>query len=310
MRKIFVYILLCVLLLSLGSCYTATESTPRIEAKEVSKIVKSEEELVMENNFIRRGCHTWLPGKAFACVDDVLSPVLRPEKESASEVDNLNGKMFIYEGFREENIYGDKALVTLIFRCDSSVYTYRTGKSLEEIAQIDYLPLIPSLVDIDEVAMARSLFEGKVLYILTNQWYDAENELFTGRKFIPVTIEKVNAGNKILPLSLFFVDADGVCGHVYMSVKSSAYTQIQTFDKLFSYNDPRQKYPDISDAVWNAITSARLLQGMTKEECKLSIGLPSEVKKIPTYSGLKEQWIYNTGAYLFFSDGILEDFRQ
>ena len=49
--------------------------------------------------------------------------------------------------------------------------------------------------------------------------------------------------------------------------------------------------------------------GMTKAECKLSLGNPDEVKKIPTYSGLREQWIYNSGAYLFFVDGLLTEYR-
>ena len=48
---------------------------------------------------------------------------------------------------------------------------------------------------------------------------------------------------------------------------------------------------------------------MTKAECKLSLGNPNEVKKIPTYSGLREQWIYNSGAYLYFVDGLLSEYR-
>ena len=39
------------------------------------------------------------------------------------------------------------------------------------------------------------------------------------------------------------------------------------------------------------------------------LGNPNEVKKIPTYSGLREQWIYNSGAYLFFVDDLLADYR-
>ena len=83
-----------------------------------------------------------------------------------------------------------------------------------------------------------------------------------------------------------------------------------TFDRPFSYENPRNAHSEISDEVWTAITESRLLKGMTKSECRLSIGLPSEINKIPTYNGVKEQWLYNSGAYLFFSDGILEDFRQ
>ncbi len=297
------------LLLLMMSCYTATESTPRIKVSEVGNIVKTEEELIMENNFLHQGCHTWQPGKAFAYVDDKLSPVLIPEGKGSIVVDGLKGKIFYYEGYKEDNTYGIKPLVTLIFSCDSMRFTHATGKSLAEIEEMNYQPLIPSFVDIEDVAMARLLFEKKKLYILSNQWYDADGELFTGRRYIPVVIDSVLPGNNVLPLSLMFTDDKGRKGRVFMSIKSSAYTQILTFDRLFSFTNPRNRYPQISDTVWTAITEGRLLKGMTKDECKLSVGLPAEIKKIPTYSGLQELWLYNTGAYLLFSDGILDSFR-
>lgn len=304
------HILSYMLLLLLYSCYTATESTPRIGEAEVGKIEKTEEEQVMEKHFAQQGCHTWLPGKRFAYVDDALSPVLRPEKGALLVDAGLRGKTFTYEGYREENLYGDKALVTLVFRCDSLLYDYATGKTMAEITASGYVPLIPSFVDMDYVGTAGSLFVGKKLYILTNLWYDANGELFAGRKFVPVTVTSVDPGNNVLPLALAFTDERGVTGRVFMSVKSSAHTQMLTFDRLFSYGNPRDAHKEITDDVWTAITHARLLKGMTKEECKLAIGLPAEVRKIPTYSGLKEQWIYNTGAYLLFSDGVLDSFRQ
>lgn len=310
MRNVFTDILMCLSLLMQCSCYTATESTPRIGETEVGKIAKTEEERVMEMYFVPQGCHTWSQGKAFAYVDDALSPVLRPEKGGPLIDAGLRGKVFTFEGYREENLYGDRALVTLVFSCDGLLYDYPTGKTMSEIAGMDYVPLIPSFVDMDNVAMARSLFLGKRLYILTNHWYDERGDLFTGRKLVPVTVTSVDPGNSVLPLSLSFVDDRGDRGMVFMSVRSSAYTQMLTFDKLFSYANPRERHKEISDEVWTAITEARVLKGMTKEECKLAIGLPTEVRKVPTYSGLREQWVYNTGTYLLFSDGILDSFRQ
>ena len=129
-------------MIMLASCYTATESTPKIDDTVLKNIEKSEEELIMENNFVKRGCQTWLPGKAFAYVDDGLSPVLRPEENASLSAKGLKGKTFLYEGYREENLYGNKSLVTLVFRCDSSIYTYSTGKSMDEIAAMDPLLLI------------------------------------------------------------------------------------------------------------------------------------------------------------------------
>lgn len=305
----FTYSLFLSVLL-LCSCYTATESVPTIKDRDVPEHKPTAEELVMENNFAQQGCHLWSNGKAFISVEDYLSPMLRPEENTPFMESGLKGKTFYYRGYRVENTYGDKELVYLLYECDGNTYSYYTGKSLQEITDMNYQPLLPSLVDVDDVALARSLFVGKQLYILTNQWYDGQDELMSGRHYVPVTVAAVEPGNSVLPLAIHFVDDRNVSAHVYISTKSSLRTQMLSFDRLFAYTNPRDAYPEVTDNVWQAITEGRLLKGMTKMECRLAIGLPTETKKIATYSGLKEQWLYNTGTYLFFADGILEEFRQ
>ena len=292
------------------SCYTATESTPRIKVDKEILHNPTAEELVMDNNFVEQGCHKWLVGKTFVSVDSKLSPVLRPDTANTLDYADMYGKTFVYKGYREENIYGNKAIVYLLFDCDGAIYSYYTGKSMQEIEDGNFRPLIPSLVDMDEVALARSLFVGKQLYIKSNRWYNVDGELLQGRQFVPVVVSAVEPGNNVLPLAIRFVDERGVLAQVFITTRSSTQTQMLSFDRLFTYENPRLQYDDIKDEVWLAITEARLMQGMTKTECRLSIGIPAEIKKIPTYSGLKEQWLYNSGAYLFFSDGLLEEFRQ
>lgn len=309
MRRFTLYILLIVVAV-LSSCYTATESTPRIQVDDMTARAPKAEELVIDTNFVDRGCHTWQVGKVFISIEESLSPMLRPEGSVSIIDEGLMNKQFVYKGFREDNIYGDKPVVYLLFDCEGTTYSYYTGKSIEEIEAMNYLPLIPSLVDLDAVNLAHRLFVGKELYILTNQWYNLDGELINGRHLVPVTITDVRAGNSVLPLSMVFADERGIEAQVYISTKSSMSTQMLSFDRLFAYHNPRNDYPEITDEVWRAITEGRLLKGMTKQECRLSIGLPAEVKKVGTYNGMKEQWLFNTGAYLFFSDGLLEEFRQ
>lgn len=54
----------------------------------------------------------------------------------------------------------------------------------------------------------------------------------------------------------------------------------------------------------------QVAEGMTKEECTLSLGAPQSVDRVPTHGGLLERWVYDNGVYLVFADGILERFRQ
>ena len=299
-----------IMLLLLVSCYTATESTPRIKAQDVERIPPTAEQLVVDTNFVQRGCYTWPVGKRFVSIDDALSPMLRPEADMPLVESGLQGRYFVYRGIRQENTYGDKSVVYLLYECDSVLYSYYTGKSLEELELLDYRPLIPSLVDVDALEKARRLFVGKQLYILTRQWYSTQGEPIDGLHYVPVVVEAIEPGSALLPFAVVFRDGRGVCAQVYISTKSSLQTQMLAFDRLFAFDNPRNEHPEITDVVWEAITQGRLLVGMTKNECRLCLGLPSEVKKVPTYSGLKEQWLYNTGAYLFFSDGLLEEFRQ
>lgn len=45
--------------------------------------------------------------------------------------------------------------------------------------------------------------------------------------------------------------------------------------------------------------------GMTKEMCTESWGAPSSINKTSGSFGVHEQWVYDSGSYLYFEDGIL-----
>ena len=49
---------------------------------------------------------------------------------------------------------------------------------------------------------------------------------------------------------------------------------------------------------------------MTKDECRLSLGNPDELQSGHNTSQTLDIWQYSDGTYLFFSDGILTNFRQ
>ena len=307
--KRFGHIIYIGFLLMVTSCFTGVESTRKITDKEVEKVVEpSREDQFISGYFPQIGCAEWEIGKQFYYTDSLLTPVLRPENGGFS-AGSLQGKIFTYAGYREETLFGDRYEVTLRFTSDGNTYLYRTGKTLPELRQLNYMPLIPPFIDLTDVQTARALLKGRVLYVKTPIWYDDSGSVISGRKLIPVTITKIFPGNSVLPIKVRFTDDTGMVGNVFMSLFTSDQSQFITFDRLFSFDDPRLKYKEIQDDVWDSITREKVRTGMTKDECTLSLGLPAEVRKIPTYSGLKEQWYYNSGTYLFFADGLLVDFR-
>lgn len=241
--------------------------------------------------------------------DEKLSFVFRPEKPTFPDSISLKGKIFTYAGSIEESPFGGDDKVVLLFDCEGHKFRYETGKTREEIGRLKYTPLIPPFIDIDDLNMARSLLKDRVLYIKTPMWYNEKSEAIEGRKLIPVRVVDIRPGNNVLPVEVWFEDDKGNQAGVFMSLLSSSRSQYITFDRLFSFENPRLQYKEIQDDAWEQITLGKVKTGMTKAECKLSLGNPNEVKKIPTYSGLREQWIYNSGAYLFFVDDLLADYR-
>lgn len=78
---------------------------------------------------------------------------------------------------------------------------------------------------------------------------------------------------------------------------------------MFSDTDPHLLYPQISDSNWELIKKGKLANGMSKEECSLSLGNPVNIRRVPTYNGLHEYWFYDNGVNLIFVDGVLERYR-
>ena len=85
---------------------------------------------------------------------------------------------------------------------------------------------------------------------------------------------------------------------------------VNFFDALFVAMDPHQAYPEIGDEMWKHITRSELVEGMTKEECRLSVGSPRRINEVPDQGGMREYWYYDGGSYLYFVDGLLSQFRR
>lgn len=82
----------------------------------------------------------------------------------------------------------------------------------------------------------------------------------------------------------------------------------RTFERLF-FSATRRQYPEIKDEIWSLIVRSRVREGMTRQECRLALGQPDDVLRIPTYGGMSERWAYNDGIYLVFDDGYLTAYR-
>ena len=245
MRTGIVYMVATVLCIFVTSCFTGVESTKKITMPDTGEIAaQSPEDRFIESYFVQQGCDTWRIGKPFYYTDEKLSFVFRPEKPTFPDSISLKGKIFTYAGSIEESPFGGDDKVVLLFDCEGHKFRYETGKTREEIGRLKYTPLIPPFIDIDDLNMARSLLKDRVLYIKTPMWYNEKSEAIEGRKLIPVRVVDIRPGNNVLPVEVWFEDDKGNQAGVFMSLLSSSRSQYITFDRLFSFENPRLQYKE------------------------------------------------------------------
>lgn len=297
---------LCLLfaMLFLVACGTNGAVFSDKELKAGGTELSPEEQFEIEN-FTNTDCTEWERGKPFLYVSDELNILLLPVDGGRAPAQSFRNKLFTFHSMREESLYGVPQ-ASLIFECDGVLYKFETNRSFESLLEKNYVPFLPHMVSLDKVERAKKVLMGKQLYIKTPVWYNKDHAVVNGRKMVLVTITDVTAGTERLPARIEFVDERGKRACVLMNLPTNDYSRMyQTFHKLFDFEDPHLSYPTIEDKHWNLITQSMVCKGMTKDECKLALGLPSEVRRVPTYSGLIEHWFYSSGMHYQFEDGLL-----
>lgn len=299
-------------LVIMTSCFTGIENTKKITEKDVAKVTQAMGNAVevesQYNSVTVDSFPDWAVGKRFYVVDNNLKRVLSSSAEYDIDTLNLEGKTLVYEGYTEGNVFDNEPKVNLNFSYGDRRFVYPTNKTIEEIERQKLLIQVPFMIDEELVSRYQSLIGGKDFYIRTSIWYNEKGEMISGKKFVKVKIDKVFPGDKVFPLRVSFV-TDDENAYVFMSTKQSS-VQNRLFDNLFSTKDIRLNYPAISDANWNNIINGTVMVDMTKDECRLALGVPNSIQERPTYDGLQEYWFYGDGMYLVFFDGLLKQFRK
>lgn len=305
-------IILLLFLVIMTSCFTGIENTKKITEKDVAKVTQAMGNAVevesQYNSVTVDSFPDWAVGKRFYVVDNNLKRVLSSSAEYDIDTLNLEGKTLVYEGYTEGNVFDNEPKVNLNFSYGDRRFVYPTNKTIEEIERQKLLIQVPFMIDEELVSRYQSLIGGKDFYIRTSIWYNEKGEMISGKKFVKVKIDKVFPGDKVFPLRVSFV-TDDENAYVFMSTKQSS-VQNRLFDNLFSTKDIRLNYPAISDANWNNIINGTVMVDMTKDECRLALGVPNSIQERPTYDGLQEYWFYGDGMYLVFFDGLLKQFRK
>ena len=310
MRKVLYFICCIAMLLSLEGCFTGVESTKAITQKDVERAYSGNAGKTTQAIEIKLDTFPdWNMGKRFFVTDNNIRYIFSPSPQFNADTITLEGKEISYDGYTIGISIDGRPVVNLHFKYGTTGLQYNTNRTMDDITRRHSSRLeVPFLVDLDEVERLKDVLRGKSLYIKTSIWYDSNGEMTWGRKYVKVNITDVLPGDKVFPFRIEFNDA-GRTAYVFMSYRDN-YLQ-RSFDNLFSDTDLRQLYPAISDENWQRIINGQIATYMTKEECRLSIGPPDNLERIPTYNGVREYWYYSNGTYLIFDEeGLLTTFRR
>lgn len=298
------------MLLSLEGCFTGVESTKAITQKDVERAYSGNAGKTTQAIEIKLDTFPdWNMGKRFFVTDNNIRYIFSPSPQFNADTITLEGKEISYDGYTIGISIDGRPVVNLHFKYGTTGLQYNTNRTMDDITRRHSSRLeVPFLVDLDEVERLKDVLRGKSLYIKTSIWYDSNGEMTWGRKYVKVNITDVLPGDKVFPFRIEFNDA-GRTAYVFMSYRDN-YLQ-RSFDNLFSDTDLRQLYPAISDENWQRIINGQIATYMTKEECRLSIGPPDNLERVPTYNGVREYWYYSNGTYLIFDEeGLLTTFRR
>ena len=296
------YGLVALLLLMMSSCFTGVESTKKITDKDVKKVVEGLTQEEVEANTLSIPTDSfacWNRGKQFYVCDNNARLIFAPSAAYNADTLNMKGKILAYDGYHLGSVLDNRNTVNIEFTDGKNKYVYKT------IGEIKSGYTIPFLIDMDVVRFVASKLEQRTCYIKTPIWYDLNEEMTAGRKFVEVRIDSVLPGNKVFPLKVMFTDIEARRKAMLWMTAGGTVLKNRSFDALFSLTDLRKRYPDIESDVWQCIVAGKVKTGMTKDEVRLSLGNPSSINQRPTYEGVREYWYYPDGRYLYFEDGLL-----
>ncbi|MCM1076247.1 MAG: hypothetical protein NC411_02665 [Bacteroides sp.] len=293
----------------LTACFTGVEYTPRVSQRDVRRenIIITPEDTFLAH-VTEEGLADWKPGKRFRVTDDKIRLIFGA---TVSPYDSLGGKTLVFTGVKEAPSITGTTVTDISFRLepdDGRRFVYRLNRTIAKVEAQGPLS-VPFTIQESLVDEARALMDGGHYYVLTKTWRDDNDNSVNGRQFVPVTVDSVSPGNDIYPIKVSFTDEGGHSARIFLHPGPRGYTP-RSFPALFSFTNPRLKFPSITDESWEKITNGRVSIEMTRDECRLALGAPREVDRGTDNSYLREVWLYENGVYLVFEDGILKLYRH
>ncbi len=311
LRRLMLPAVAATVMVAATGCFTGIESTPRITADDVRHAgIRTTDEQALNAALVAPAPAAWHPGKQWLVDDSKIALIFTSPAPGAA--DSLAGSTLTLAAVDTVRaLTGIDEISLALATPAGAVLNYRPGIPADQWTSRAALA-IPFTIELETVARADSLLRGRTFYITTPDWFDAAGHSVTGRRHVPVRVSGVGPGTERYPLRVAFTATDRPDSATYSVFLTCGNSPAATrnFDRLFSFTDPRTRYPRITDETWALIVRSQVVPGMTRDECRLALGTPASIDRRAGTAAQYEMWTYDTGVYLIFEDGVLTQFRK
>ena len=232
----------------------------------------------------------------------------------------FGNKPLVFKGTKQDKVkIGEKEFLCLIiqFTCDGKKYNaYETQYANPRVcAYYD-------LIEADFLNEIRGLLVGKTLYTRSARWWKYNEDKINSNhkytkapeescKYCPVVITRIYNDYDEKFVVLFRKDG-GNEEYCFNNVlfDSQKIGRSLSFDRYFTFENPQNNYPEISQERWGQIMNQKVRQGFTAEEVKVAYGEPDE----KFTEDDDETWIYhnNNGSdyAISFKENVVDKVRS
>lgn len=303
-KKILIIPLLIIVSLLVTGCFTGIESTKKITLSREDKrqTAPTPEETYLAD--ILPSPHSaWQVGKEFYVADSRASVMIDAFRIVSGKHGLERGDVLSFREARDVRTPDGTTRTTIVFGRGNDEFRYMARETAKDETVV-MSDAIPGLIDLEMVKEVGEKLVGDNLWTMSQIWLDDSGERKDMLKYYPVTIDSVVPGTMVFPLKVYFNSADSSRGNYLLNFGNSG-KDSRGFANMFSLTDPRLKHPGITDEVWEHIRRAEVAPGMTKMECRLAKGNPSDVYDGHDYSKSLLLWVYPDATTLYFEDDIL-----
>lgn len=277
--------------------------------EEIKQMAKTEEQ-VLASGIKGIPLGEWQSGKEFLAMTDRTFYIFDPSVASLNDGDeDLTGKILKFSHTETRLTPDLREECIIVFSDGHRAYRYPTGKSPEEAMKTLDSSKLPLISDLRLIEEWKEKIKGKTLWTRSNLWYDERGQRIDGLRFSEISVTDVIPSTGDFPMKIKIQTPEGHIAYMNMNYTADL-PDSRNFAALFFLSNPRSRYPQIIDSNWELIKRGRVAQGMTKEECRLSLGNPDELFSGHSTSSLQDIWQYSNGTYLMFTDGLLTTYRQ